>query len=106
VIRTVGSSLIMEFGYQFIDPISKATARKWYWLDTALIPEIIYHEYAHAALSDHLVLSHSTAIIEGMADFFAGQIAGSPKLAKHIKNIIPSMEKTPRRSKTTLSSLR
>jgi len=85
VIRTVGSSLIMEFGYQFIDPISKATARKWYWLDTALIPEIIYHEYAHAALSDHLVLSHSTAIIEGMADFFAGQIAGSPKLAKHIK---------------------
>jgi hypothetical protein len=85
LIRTVGSSLIMEFGYQFIDPITKATSRKWYWLDTALIPEIIYHEYSHAALSDHLVLSHSTAIIEGMADFFAGQIAGSPKLAKHIK---------------------
>jgi hypothetical protein len=75
----------MEFGYQFIDPITKATSRKWYWLDTAMIPEIIYHEYAHAALSDNLVLSHSTAIIEGMADFFAGQIAGSPKLAKHIK---------------------
>lgn len=85
IIRTAGSSLIMEFGYQFIDPITKATSRKWYWLDTALIPEIIYHEYAHAALSDHLVLSHSTAVIEGMADFFAGQIAGSPKLAKHIK---------------------
>ena len=85
LIRTVGSSLIMEFGYQFIDPITKATSRKWYWLDTAMIPEIIYHEYAHAALSDSLVLSHSTAIIEGMADFFAGQIAGSPKLAKHIK---------------------
>lgn len=85
VVRTVGSSLIMEFGYQFIDPISKATSRKWYWLDTALVPEIIYHEYSHAALSDHLELSHSTAIIEGMADFFAGQISGSPKLAKHIK---------------------
>lgn len=85
VVRTVGSSLIMEFGYQFIDPITKATSRKWYWLDTALVPEIIYHEYAHAALADHLVLSHSTAVIEGMADFFAGQIADSPKLAKHIK---------------------
>ena len=85
LMRTVGSSLIMEFGYQFIDPITKATSRKWYWLDTALVPEIIYHEYSHAALSDHLVLSHSTAIIEGMADFFAGQISGSPKLAKHIK---------------------
>ncbi len=85
LVRTAGSSLMMEAGYQFIDPISKATARKWYWLDTALVPEIIYHEYSHAALSDYLVLSHSTAIIEGMADFFAGQIANSPKLAKNIK---------------------
>ena len=85
LVRTAGSSVIMEFGYQFIDPISKLTARKWYWLDTALVPEIIYHEYAHAALSDHLELSHNSAVVEGMADFFAGQISGSPKLAKHIK---------------------
>lgn len=85
LIRTVGSSLIMEAGYLMIDPLTKALTRKWYWLDTALIPEIIYHEYAHAALSDHLELSHSTAIIEGMADFFAGQIANSPKLADKIK---------------------
>ena len=85
LIRTVGSSVIMEAGYQFIDPLTKLFSRKWYWLDTALVPEIIYHEYAHVALSDHLELSHSTAIIEGMADFFAGQIADSPELAKHIK---------------------
>lgn len=85
LVRTVGSSVIMEAGYQFIEPITKAFTRKWYWLDTALVPEIIYHEYAHAALSDHLVLSHSTAIIEGMADYFAGRIADSPKLAMHIK---------------------
>lgn len=85
LIRTVGSTLIIEAGYLLMDPITKALSRKWYWLDTALIPEIIYHEYAHAALSDHLVLSHSTAIIEGMADFFAGQIADSPKLATKIK---------------------
>lgn len=85
LIRTVGSSVIMEAGYQFYEPISKFFSRKWYWLDSALVPEIIYHEYAHAALSDHLVLSHSTATIEGMADFFAGQIADSPTLAKKIK---------------------
>ena len=85
LIRTVGSSLIMEAGYQFLDPITKVFTRKWYWLDTAVVPEIIYHEYAHAALSDHLELTHSTAIIEGMADFFAGQISDSPKLAMHIK---------------------
>lgn len=85
LIRTVGSSLIMEAGYQMWDPITKVFTRKWYWLDTALIPEIIYHEYAHAALSDHLELTHSTSIIEGMADYFAGRIADSPKLAMHIK---------------------
>jgi hypothetical protein len=85
LIRTVGSSLIMELGYQFMDPITKMFSRKWYWLDTAVVPEIIYHEYSHVALSDHLVLSHSTAIIEGMADYFAGQMANSPKLAMNIK---------------------
>lgn len=85
VIRTVGASVIMEAGYHFIDPLTRLFTRKWYWLDTALVPEVIYHEYAHAALSDYLVLSHSTAIIEGMADFFAGQIAHSPELAKNIK---------------------
>lgn len=85
LVRTVGSSVIMEVGYQFVDPITKLFTRKWYWLDTAVVPEIIYHEYAHAALSDKLILSHSTAIIEGMADYFAGKIADSPKLAMHIK---------------------
>lgn len=85
LIRTVGASVIIEFGYQMFDPINKFFSRKWYWLDTAMVPEIIYHEYAHVALSDHLHLTHSTSIIEGMADFFAGQVANSPKLAKHIK---------------------
>lgn len=85
LIRTVGSSVLMEAGYLLFDPLNKMMQRKWYWLDTALIPEIIYHEYAHAALSDHLILSHSTPIIEGMADFFASQIADSPKLAMKIK---------------------
>lgn len=85
VIRTVGSSLLMEAGYLLFDPITKMFTRKWYWLDTAMVPEIVYHEYAHVALSDYLILSHSTAIIEGMADFFAGQIANSPKLANKIK---------------------
>jgi hypothetical protein len=85
LVRTVGSSVILETSYQLIDPLTKLFSRKWYWLDTAVVPEIIYHEYAHAALSDHLELSHSTATIEGMADFFAAQIADSPKLAMQIK---------------------
>ena len=85
VIRVIGSSVLLEAAYHFYDPLTKLFQRKWYWLDTAMVPEIIYHEFAHAALSDHLELTHSTAVIEGMADFFAGQIADSPKLATHIK---------------------
>ncbi len=86
VLRTAGTSIMLEAVYQFADPLSRAFSRKWFWLDSALVPEIIYHEYAHVALSDHLVLSHSSAVIEGMADFFAGQIANSANLATRIKD--------------------
>lgn len=86
VLRTAGTSIMLEAVYQFADPLSRAFSRKWFWLDSALVPEIIYHEYAHVALSDYLVLSHSTAVIEGMADFFAGQIANSANLATRIKD--------------------
>jgi hypothetical protein len=86
LVRVAGTSLLMEAVYRYADPLSKAFSRKWFWLDSALVPEIIYHEYAHVALSDHLELSHSSAVIEGMADFFAGQIANSPNLATRIKD--------------------
>lgn len=86
LVRIAGSSIILEAVYQYADPLARAFSRKWFWLDSALVPEIIYHEFAHVALSDHLVLSHSTAVIEGMADFFAGQIADSPNLATKIKD--------------------
>ena len=86
LVRVAGTGLMMEAVYRYADPLSKAFSRKWFWLDSALVPEIIYHEYAHVALSDHLELSHSSAVIEGMADFFAGQIADSSKLATNIKD--------------------
>lgn len=85
VIRTGGTALMLELLFGNADKLNRAFSRKWFWLDTALVPEIIYHEYAHVALSDRLVLSHSTAVIEGMADFFAGRIANSSKLALDIK---------------------
>jgi len=84
VLRTAGTSLLLEAVYQYADPLSRMFSRKWFWLDSALVPEIIYHEYAHVALSDHLFLSHSSAVIEGMADFFAGKIADSANLATKI----------------------
>lgn len=49
-------------------------------LDTAMIPEIIYHEYAHVVMADHLPLVKSTPIVEGFANFYAGEIAGAGQL--------------------------
>jgi hypothetical protein len=60
-----------------------------YYLDTALIPEIIYHEYSHQALEPYLELRKVTAITEGYPNYFASKISGLKKLAakagKHSK---------------------
>ena len=66
-IRTSGSSLLLELSIWQSNFIEYLFTRKWYKLDSALVPEIIYHEFAHLALSDNLELSHSTPVIEGMA---------------------------------------
>lgn len=85
VFRTAGSSAILELVYMFRNPINYVFSRKNYFLEAALIPEIIYHEYAHAALSDELSISVSTPINEGMADYFASEIADSSTIAAKIK---------------------
>ncbi|MGZ3789346.1 MAG: hypothetical protein ACXVLQ_12535 [Bacteriovorax sp.] len=86
VMRLVGSSVILEAIYQSSDLAAEFFSRKIYRLDSALVPEIIYHEFSHAALSDHLELSHSTPVNEGLADYFAGKISNSKKLATKIKD--------------------
>lgn len=86
MMRFAGSSLMMEFVYQTSDIAAEFFARKIYRLDSALVPEIIYHEYSHVALSNHMELTHSTPVNEGMADYFAGKIANSKKLALKIKD--------------------
>ncbi len=85
VMRLVGTSVIVEAIYQSTDIATEFFSRKVYRLDSALVPEIIYHEFSHVALSDHLELTHSTPVNEGFADFFAGKIANSKKLAMKIK---------------------
>ena len=55
--------------------MDKVFIEKYYYIETAMVPEIIYHEYAHIAMSDHLKTVHSIPVIEGMADYFASLIA-------------------------------
>lgn len=45
-----------------------------FYLDTGMVPEIIYHEYSHFALSDKVELT-STPVVEGLANYFAGKIS-------------------------------
>lgn len=86
MMRFAESSVIIEVLYQTTDIAVEFFSRKIYRLDTAMIPEIIYHEFSHIALSDRLELTHSTPVNEGMADYFAGKIANSKKLATHIND--------------------
>jgi hypothetical protein len=58
---------------------------KFYYLDTAMVPEVIYHEYAHIMLSDQLELTHSTSVTEGMADYFAAVISKRRKIAARVR---------------------
>jgi hypothetical protein len=57
-----------------------ATDRKYYSIPE-LIPEVVYHEYAHFAFQPYLVPSHSIAVPEAMANFFAGLMIDSPEIA-------------------------
>lgn len=58
---------------------------KYYYIDTAMIPDIIYHEYAHVALSDTLKPTHSVPVIEGMADYFASLVTNKVHMYEQIK---------------------
>jgi hypothetical protein len=86
VMRLAGTSVIIEGIFRFTDIAVDIFKQKYYRLDSALVPEIIYHEFAHVALSDHLAITHSSPVNEGMADYFAGKIANSKQLATRIKD--------------------
>lgn len=71
LIRYAGTYAVMKViihGSKYADNLF---VEKYFYLDTAMVPEIAYHEYAHIVLSDNLEMSHSTPVNEGLADYFA-----------------------------------
>ena len=58
-----------------------------------MVPEIIYHEFAHIAMSDTMKTVHSVPVIEGMADYFAARIAERRKMYQKMKNISSNRSK-------------
>ena len=55
-------------------------SKKYFYFDAVFIPEVIYHEYTHFAMSDFVPPIANTAVLEGFCDFFAAQISGRDKL--------------------------
>jgi hypothetical protein len=82
------SSAIQKVGIlAFIYSVSEITKgmdkffmSEFYYIDTAMVPEIVYHEFAHVALSDTMKTVHSVPVIEGIADYFAARVQSNDDL--------------------------
>lgn len=85
-LNILGSTAIVEASFYAMKTIYGAFQGKSFFLDTSMIPEVVYHEFAHVALSETLTLSHSSPVNEGMADYFAAAIADSPEIAHNVKD--------------------
>lgn len=78
-------TMAVGFGMAFLLPKALKVAGKYikqdYFLETALVPEIIYHEFVHAVLAKEISPRNSTPVGEGLANFFASQIARTSQIA-------------------------
>jgi len=93
ITRQAGTFLLLEGAFQVLKVVNRVIIPQQFYLETAAVPEIIYHEFSHIAMSDYLHPDVSTPVNEGMADFFAANIAHSPKLAERIKKFATSVGK-------------
>lgn len=59
---------------------------KGFFLDTAFIPEVAYHEYTHYAMSDYVPPVVNNTVMEGFADFYAAKISGRKEIAHKLGN--------------------
>ncbi len=73
---SVGIGVLLPFALEYT---SKLIAPKKFYLDTALIPEAIYHEYGHIICGKYLGFIKPTAIVEGYPNYISYKISGSKK---------------------------
>ncbi len=63
------------------------------YLDTALIPEVIYHEFGHIAFAKYLRPTHHSPIIEGYANYFAADIGNTDTILKKTRGLSKGLDK-------------
>jgi hypothetical protein len=83
--KSLGAIAILYGAIEITKHADSFFMSKYYYIDTAMVPEIIYHEYAHIAMSDTMKTVHSIPVIEGMADFFASTIAKRRHMYESLK---------------------
>jgi hypothetical protein len=79
-IQKVGILALIYSASEITKEMDKFFINEFYYIDTAMVPEIIYHEFAHVALSDTMRPVHSVPLIEGMADYFAARVQSNDNL--------------------------
>jgi hypothetical protein len=84
-VKRVGAIAVLFAVLETTKYMDKYFVNKYFYIETAMVPEIIYHEYAHIAMSDTMKTVHSIPVIEGMADFFATRVAGRTKMYDELK---------------------
>lgn len=62
-VTNLGILAILYGSLEVTKHMDKMFVDKYYYIETAMVPEIIYHEYAHIAMSDHLKTVHSVPVI-------------------------------------------
>lgn len=83
---SLGTLLLAEVGFKIIKGLNRLFIPQHYYIDAALVPEIIYHEFTHVALNTVVGIQASTPLNEGLADYFAARIANNPKLGARIRD--------------------
>ena len=81
---SIGIPQILPYIVQGLSKMIKIT----YYADTAMIPEIIYHEYSHIAFSETLSPRKEGPLTEGLANYFAAKISGLNKIGAHAKRLV------------------
>lgn len=94
-LKRLGTIAIMYALLETTKHMDKWFMNKYYFIETAMIPEIIYHEYAHIAMSDTMKTVHSVPVIEGMADYFATRIADRKRMYDELKDYSNNRSKNP-----------
>jgi hypothetical protein len=94
-LTSLGTLAILYALIETTKHMDKWFVNKYYYIEAAMVPEIIYHEYAHIAMSDTMKTVHSVPVIEGMADYFATRVANRKKMYDELKEYSNNRAKDP-----------